>query len=77
MIFERGGEHFTVIEAADFLDLTTGTVLKQIEKNRMWAQKVTGSWFVPRTEAERYAREVKGKPGRPRRVREDRNDRTL
>ena len=44
-----------------------GDGAKTDTEGKIWAQMEAGAWFIPKTEAERYARDVKGKPGRQRR----------
>jgi excisionase family DNA binding protein len=56
----------TVQEAARALDLSERTVRLQIANGRLIAVKHGRDWWIEDAEVERYRRENRGRPGRPR-----------
>ena len=48
----------TVVEAAEYLDLTRGQVEDMVERGVLKAEKFAGAIHIPREEVERIARET-------------------
>ena len=48
----------TVVEAAEYLDLTRGQVQDMVERGVLKADKFAGAIHIPREEVERIARET-------------------
>ena len=48
----------TVVEAAEYLDLTRGQVEDMVERGVLKADKFAGAIHIPREEVERIARET-------------------
>lgn len=48
----------TVVEAAEYLDLTRGQVLDMVERGVIKAERFAGAIHIPREEVERIERET-------------------
>lgn len=55
----------TLAEAAAELGLSKSTLLTQVGRGRLRAQKLGNQYVLERTEVERYRLESLGQPGRP------------
>lgn len=53
-------------EAAARIDVSTSMLRTQARKGVLKAEKQGGAWFVSAEEVDRYAREHRGKRGRPK-----------
>lgn len=61
----------TLKEAEERIGVSHVTLQKQAQKGVLHAVLIGKQWLVTVDEIDRYAREHKGKPGRPRKTRED------
>lgn len=57
-------------EAHKRIDVSVSTLREQAQKGRLKATLVGKTWMVLASEVDRYARENKGKQGRPRKPKE-------
>lgn len=62
---------WTLREAAESLDRTPATLRQQIANGRLKARKAGRDWRISEDEIARYRLESLGKPGRPRKAKED------
>ena len=51
-------KQLTVVEAAEYLDLTPGQIQEMVERGVLKAEKFAGAVHIPREEVERIERET-------------------
>jgi excisionase family DNA binding protein len=63
-------EVLTLKEAHERIDVSVSTLREQAQRGRLKATLRGKTWLVLASEVDRYAREQKGKRGRPRKVKD-------